>query len=412
MVKTKHQTSPGSRDRGPTAEQRRVWSAGLGRTPWIPAAVGVLIAALLVLAGCGGDDNGDGDVGSGLSGDTELGAFEPSDEAGEKPDLPAVIGYAQDSPRGYQQAIANGLEMGAEDADLELNIAQSNADPQQQVENLRQFLVSGVGSLVTLQVDPNAQAPVMQQAIEEGVDVSTVIFGPSTTQVAAPQYEGGEVMGNLAADYINEEFGGNANVVILNLDSLEAVRPRFEAIRDVLGTVPGANIVADVEPETTDSKAAFDTMSTIIQKEPQIDVVIGVDATSTGALAALRAANKDRPDQFIGGFDGEPEALDEIEQGGPFKATVTTQPTNMAYAFARYARDWLDGKSVPQGICVNALAVTNAEEVQQYREDEANPAEVFDDPERRSKYLSLFGEISYETRDQYLNSIWQPETCP
>lgn len=377
------------------------------------AAAGIVAAALL-LGGCGDDERAASEeaLGPGISGSTELAPFEPGSEVGEKPDLPATIGYAQDSPRGYQQAIADGLKAGAHDAGLELKIAQSDADPQQQVQNMQQFLVSGVAALVTLQVDPNAQAPVMEEAIRQGVNVNAVIFGPSTSQVAAPQYEGGEVMGNLAKHHIEEKLGGKANVVILNLDSIEAVRPRFQAIRDVLKTVPGANVVADVEPVTTDSKAAFETVSTILQKEPQIDVVLGVDATSTGALAALRAAHKDRPDQFIGGFDGEPQALDEIAKGGPFKATVTTEPSIMAYAWARYARDWLEGRSIPQGICVRALAVTNADEVQRYREDEANPAPVFDDPDRRSKYLSLFGNISYETRGQYLNSIWQPETCP
>ncbi|NLT04993.1 MAG: sugar ABC transporter substrate-binding protein [Solirubrobacterales bacterium] len=394
---------------------RRPMAANARRRLGALAAIGAVLAALFVVACGGDDDSGDGGssgVGPGISGSTELPPFEPSDEVGEKPSLPAIIAYAQDSPRGYQQAIAEGLEAGAKDADLELKIAQSDGDPQRQVQNLQQFLVSGVGSIVTLQVDPNSQAPIQKEAIEKGAAVNTVIFGPSTTQVAAPQYEGGEVMGNLAKDYIEDELGGKANVVILNLDSLEAVRPRFQAVRDVLETVPGAKIVADVEPAKTDSKAAFDTMSTILQKTPQIDVVIGVDATSTGALAALRAAGKDRPDQFIGGFDGEPEALDEIEKGGPFKATITTEPSIMAYAFARYSRDWLDGKTVPQGICVRAVAVTNAEEVRQYRADEANPGPVFEDPERRGEYLSLFGNISYETRDQYINSIWQPKTCP
>ena len=55
-------------------------------------------------------------------------------------------------------------------------------------------------------------------------------------------------------------------------------------------------------------------MNTILLANPDIDVVLGADAVVLGALQALRAAGKDRPDQFLGGIDGEPEAVSEIKK--------------------------------------------------------------------------------------------------
>jgi ribose transport system substrate-binding protein len=377
-----------------------------------------LVTALSV--GCG--SSGDGGGSTGGSGTTSRGSgagitradlapFRASDTVGEKPDLPGTVAFVQDNPRGYEQSIATGLKAGAEDAGLKFVVAQSGGDPQKHIQDMQQFLITGVNTLVTLLVDPTAQAPVMIDAMRRGVNVNAVVFGPATSQANASQYEGGEVMGNLAKDYIESRLGGRANVVILNMDTIEAVRPRFQAIRDVLRTVPGAKIVADQQPDDITSDQAFRTMTTILQKEPNVDVVLGVDATSTGALAALRSAGKDRPDQFIGGFDGEPQALDEIARGGPYKATITTEPSIMGYAWGRFAGDWAAGKRVPQGICVLPKALTNAAEVDQYRTDEANPAPVFEDPERIKEYLSFWGDISYETRDRFIADAWTPKSC-
>ena len=44
--------------------------------------------------------------------------------------------------------------------------------------------------------------------------------------------------------------------------------------------------------------------------------VLGADTVVLGALSALRDAGKARPDQFLGGVDGEPEAVAEIKRGG------------------------------------------------------------------------------------------------
>lgn len=365
----------------------------------------------MALAACSSGVEGSEGLGDGVSPESVTEPWSASDDQGEKPDLPRVIGYAQDSPREYQQAIADGLQQAADDTDLELQIAQSDGDAQKQVQNMNQFLVSGVGSLVTLQVNPQAQAPVMEEAMGKGVAVQSVIFGPSTVQANGTQYQMGEELAKVAQDWIESELGGKAKVAILNLDSLPAVRPRFQAIRDVLAEMPGVEVVADVEPSTTDSDGGFKTMSTLIQQTPDIEVVLGVDATSLGALAALEAAHKATDRTFIGGFDGEKQALDEIASGGPFKATVTTQPSIMAYTMGRFAADWLDGKTIPQGICIKPRAISGSEDVEQYRADEADPGSVWDDPDRLSEYVTFSGAISYETRSDYVNGTWVPESC-
>jgi ribose transport system substrate-binding protein len=384
-----------------------------GTTTWI--AVGVLCGALC--AGCGGS-SGDGsggaggasaqpsDAGPGITKPATLPPFTPSPKAGVKPNLPKVIAYAQSSPNETEQAIASGLKAGADDAGLQFSVANSHGDPQKQVQNMQQFLVKGVGALVTGPVDPAAQAPVIRDAIDKGAAAFTLVFGPGTNQVNASQYAVGKALADVAKEYIDTKLGGKANVVLINQDNVPPIRPRFKAIRDVLRSIPGMKIVSDITPALQDNEHGFQTMNTVLQKTPNVDVVLGADTVVQGALAALQASHKANDRQFLGGLDGIPSALADISKGGPYKATVALAPAIFGYAWSQYASDWLAGKSIPQAIDVVPLALTNAAQISAYKQDEDNPAAVWKDKQRLAKYLQMFGSISYATRGQYLAYNW------
>ena len=136
---------------------------------------------------------------------------------------------------------------------------------------------------------------------------------------------------------------------------------------------------------------------------PDLDTVV------LGALQALRAAGRARPDQYLGGIDGEPEAVAEIKKGGgPYKASISLASPVFGYAMGQHAADWLEGKSIPQAMDILPRALT-AENIAQYEADLADPAAVYDDPVRRHSYLRMYGNICYDTRDRYLSFPWSSE---
>ena len=149
-------------------------------------------------------------------------------------------------------------------------------------------------------------------------------------------------------------------------------------------------------------------MRTILLAEPDIDVVLGADTVVLGALAALRETGKARPDQFLGGIDGEPAAVAEIKSGGPYKASVSLASPVFAYAMGQHAADWLEGKSIPQAMDILPSPLTAAN-IAQYEADLANPGRVYADPARRAAYLKMYGNICHDSRDQYLNFPWSSE---
>jgi ribose transport system substrate-binding protein len=224
----------------------------------------------------------------------------------------------------------------------------------------------------------------------------------------APQYLTGKVLGDAAAAYIRTKLGGKAKVVLLTHDSLQFLAPRFVAMRDSLKDMPGVTLVADISPTTVNKDGGLATMRTILLAQPNVDVVLGADTVVLGALLALREAGKARPDQFLGGIDGEPEAVAEIKKGGPYKASISLASPVFGYALGQHAADWLEGKSVPQAMDILPKALT-AENIAQYEADLANPGAVYGDPVSRNSYLRQYGNICYDTRDRYVNFPWSSE---
>jgi ribose transport system substrate-binding protein len=324
------------------------------------------------------------------------------------PGLQRVLAFAQDNEREFMQGVGRGLAAAAKDRGLEYRVALAANDANRMIEQVQSLRAAKTGAIVAAPVDPLSLSRSLQQVIWAGGYVGTVVPPPATSLLNAPQYLTGKVLGDAAAAYIKAHLGGKARVVLLTHDSLQFLAPRFVAMRDSLKDVPGASIVADISPVTVNKEGGSAMMSTILLAHPNVDVVLGADTVVLGALAALRAAGKARADQFLGGIDGEPEAVAEIKKGGPYKASVSLASTVFGYAMGQHAADWLAGKSIPQAMDILPKALT-APNIAQYESDLADPAGVYADPMRRTAYLNMYGNICYDTRDRYVNFPWSSE---
>jgi ribose transport system substrate-binding protein len=179
-------------------------------------------------------------------------------------------------------------------------------------------------------------------------------------------------------------------------------------MRDALMDMPGVTIAADISPTTVNKEGGAATMRTVLLAHPTVDVVLGADTVVLGALQALRDAGKARSDQFLGGIDGEPEAVEEIKKGGPYKASISLNSRVFGYAMGQHAADWLEGKSVPQAMDILPFALTLAN-IGQYEADLADPGAVYANKARRDAYLKMYGNICYDTRERYVNFPWSSE---
>jgi ribose transport system substrate-binding protein len=346
---------------------------------------------------------------AGITKPTVLPPFDPNGPVCGRPaGLERVLAFAQDNDRKFMQGVAKGLALAARDRGLDYRVAHANNDPAKMVDQVREFLKAKVGALVVAPVDPPSMGPVLKQVIWSGAYVGAVVPPPAITVLNAPQYLTGKVLGDEAAAYIRTRLNGKAKVVLLTHDSLQFLAPRFVAMRDALKDLPGVVIVADISPLTVDEAGGAAMMRTILLADADIDVVLGADTVVLGALAALREAGKARSDQFLGGIDGEPAAVNEIKAGGPYKASVSLASPIFSYAMGQHAADWLEGKSIPQAMDIlpKALKLDN---IASYEADLADPAAVYNDRSRRDQYLRMYGNICFDTRQNFINFPWSSE---
>ncbi len=93
---------------------------------------------------------------------------------------------------------------------------------------------------------------------------------------------------------------------------------------------------------------------------------------------------------------------------GPYKTSIALSSPVFGYALGVFAADWLAGRSVPQAMDALPIALTK-DNLPAYEADQLDPGAVYADPARRDRYLRMYGNICYDSRDQYLNFPWSSE---
>lgn len=268
------------------------------------------------------------------------------------------------------------------------------------VEQMNSFVQRKLGTMIVQDLNPAAQEPVIKQAIAQGM--GTFAFNmPAHLQVTASQYEVGKQLAEGTLKYIAEHLDNKAQVVHFNFDYNEAVAARDKGWREVMNNRPaGVKIVADIpgNPETQD--AGNKAMASILQKNPEVNVVDGGDTFVLGALSALRAAGRgDDPSLALFGVNGDPQAVKEVASGGPYKATYAFNFAILGTLVSDMSDRWLRGLNIPELAIVPAVKIDGPAAIDEYNKSLADPSSVYKTAE--GKYFKLYGDTSYATREKY-----------
>jgi ribose transport system substrate-binding protein len=351
-----------------------------------------------------------GEKSEGLTQPVKLAPFDPKRASCARPgSLQRKLVFVQDNAREFMNGVGRGLASAAHQRGLDYSVSFAANDPTLMIKQVDALRSGKIGAIVVAPIDPPSLSKSLQEMIWTGAYVGAVVPPPATSILNAPQYLTGKVLADAAAAYIRTRLNGRAKVVLLTHDNLQFLAPRFAAMRDTFRRMPGVTIVADISPTTVDKAGGYRTMKTILLAQPAIDVVLGADTVVLGALAALRAAGKARANQFLGGIDGEREAVEEIKKkDSPYKASISLASPIFGYAMGQHAADWLEGKSIPQAMDILPKALT-AQNIKQYENDIANPGAIYADPVRRASYLRMYGNICFDTRNRYINFPWSSE---
>ncbi len=199
--------------------------------------------------------------------------------------------------------------------------------PEQQVIVAENLLEAGANCLIIRARNTTTLEPVTQRAEEKGVPVIGMFdtFGGADVVVGFDQYELGFSSGSLGGKFLQESFGGEGEVFVLNADSLGgATVTRADAIVEgIKATAPNAVVVADVEAYT--GEKGSEVVAAALQAHPNVRLIVTTnDAGARGALAALKNAGRAVPSETgivaIAG-EGTDETLQLIKRGEIYGTT-------------------------------------------------------------------------------------------
>lgn len=225
-------------------------------------------------------------------------ASEDTDAAetdGEKKVIGVDLYYRRDEY--YVDLEATFLSYGEEQG-YDIVIQDADGDAQKQIQQVEDFITQGVDAIAIAVADVDALVEPLERAIDAGIPVVCYDGGANSDKIATKVIfdyaKNGQLTGEWAVDYINNELGGEAKVAILDFPPSPVVCvPMADNFEKTVSELPGVEIVArqDGKASRVDSMAA---MENILTANPDVDIVYGINFdTGAGALAAIQAANSD-----------------------------------------------------------------------------------------------------------------------
>lgn len=255
----------------------------------------------------------------------------------------------------YHSTVANAAEQRLEELDVPVQTWDSQVNVETQIQGIENFVASGADVIIICVFDPPSVESAVAEAADAGVKIvqyagrDAAAFGGVTISIEDEDL--GRVAGEYAAQLINDELGGTAQVAILDYPDIPQVVARAEAIEAALTSATEAEIVGNYLGGTTEN--GLQSMETALQANPDINVVVSInDAGALGAYEVLDAAGRTRDDTIIVGIDADPSALELIEAGTMYRGTVDTAPAETGVMSANAAIKLMAGGTLPQNVRV------------------------------------------------------------
>ena len=238
--------------------------------------------------------------------------------------------------------------------DLVLVAPPQEGDVQAQINQVEDQLAKGVDAIALAPGDPNAFAPIVDDAIKSGVPVvfvDTKGINEGVTFIGTNNKNGAA----LAAKFICDKTPKGADVAVLTgIESQSTALLRRDGAVQGLKDC-GLNLVA-TQTAMWDTAKGRSVTESIILKNPNIKAIFASnDNMGLGAMQALKDA--DMNDVVVVGFDATPDAAKSI-LAGEMTATIAQFSYNMGAYGVKYALELANGGSIDINIDTGTQLVT------------------------------------------------------
>jgi len=258
---------------------------------------------------------------------------------------PTVVYMPPATEFNYYMAIGAGIEALAEEmgVNYDMMAPQSGSDINGQMGMIQDVLVRGVDIIILSTHDEFAAAPLVEQAVNQGVEViivnSDIADFPTPIHgvVGYSQRKGTYKIGEYILGQLN---GEKVQVGLIEGQPGYHSTERIGGFVDAVESAPNIEIVYSIDGMWNvegGNAAAMD----MLQANPEVDVIFA--ANDYMIMGAQRAADALGMDLVLLGNDGDTAALEEIAAGN-VDATVNTTPFEMGRIALQVALDGLNGE--------------------------------------------------------------------
>ena len=272
----------------------------------------------------------------------------------------------------FLTVLRNGIEEEANGMDgIDVQIEDAQNDVARQLDQINNFIASGVDAIIVNPVDTSATQAMTDAASSAGVPLVFVNRQPVNVDtlpdnqafVASNEIESGtletfEICKMLRAQGLG---GGARAYVMMGELSNQAAVQRTKDIEDVLG-MDMCNFIEVIDQQTANwSREQANSLMTnwLASSEDFHAVITNNDEMALGAIQAMKAAGIDMADVVVGGVDATQDALAAM-QAGDLDVTVFQNAGGQGSGALNAAIALANGEEVDQKVYIPFELVTPA----------------------------------------------------
>lgn len=227
----------------------------------------------------------------------------------------------------FLTVLRNGMSDYAGTLDgVTLQIEDAQNDVGKQLNQIQNFVASGVDAIIVNPVDTDATVAMSEAASAAGIPLVYVNREPVNVDtlpekqafVASNEMESGTLETQEVCRLLKEQGKTEAKAVVLMGElSNQAARMRTQDIKDVIAT-PECSFITIVEEQTANwsRTQGTDLMTNWLSAGVEFDAVIANnDEMAIGAIQALKAAGRAMDTVVVGGVDATADALAAMAAG-------------------------------------------------------------------------------------------------
>ncbi|WP_048645891.1 sugar ABC transporter substrate-binding protein [Nitratireductor soli] len=254
---------------------------------------------------------------------------------------------------------------------VELQVEDAQNDVGKQLNQIQNFIASGVDAVIVNPVDTDATVAMTKAAADAGVPLVFVNREPVNVDdlpdnqafVASDERESGTLETQEICRLLKEKGKGDGAKIIVMMGELsnQAARQRTQDVHDVIAT-EACSFMEIVEEQTANWQRteATDLMTNWLSAGLEFDALVSNnDEMAIGAIQAMKAANVSMEDVLVGGIDATQDALAAMA-AGDLDVTVFQDAAGQGKGALDAALKLAKGEDVDQKVYIPFQLVTPA----------------------------------------------------